>query len=78
MKNGKKILNEITTNFSELFVETFLIRYLDEYKKDDLLEDIKELNKMLKVKINKKFVSSLKSMGYDEKVIKEYLDEKRG
>ncbi len=78
MKEEKDLLNEITKNFSELFVETFLIRYLHEYDKDNLLEDIEKVNQLLNKEIIKKFRSSLKSMGYDPKTIKKYLNEKRG
>jgi len=37
MKNNvNDFVEEITTNFSELFVETFFLRYLSDFKKDEL------------------------------------------
>ena len=35
-KNLKKMIDEFTTNYSDLFVEAFLIKYLNNYEKDNL------------------------------------------
>ena len=64
---------EITDKFSELFVETFLIRYLNAFRGKDLLEAVKETNDLLKQKINNLFVFKLVEMGYDSKELKKYL-----
>lgn len=71
MKNNvNDFVEEITTNFSELFVETFFLRYLSDFKKDELLEITKIVKNKLDYKINKKLFQKLKSMGYNEQDIK--------
>jgi len=71
MKNNvNDFVEEITTNFSELFVETFFLRYLSDFKKDELLEITKIVKNKLDDKINKKLFQKLKSMGYNEQDIK--------
>lgn len=71
MKNNvNDFVEEITTNFSELFVETFFLRYLSDFKKDELLEITKIVKNKLNDKINKKIFQKLKSMGYNEQDIK--------
>lgn len=54
MKNNKnEFLEEITTNFSNLFVETFIIRYLNEYNKKYLYKNFIKAKKILNKKIAK-------------------------
>ena len=58
-------IEEITNNFSELFVESFIIRYLNNFELKDLqdLEDSIEITKIqLTKKINKKFSQKLKNL----------------
>ncbi len=58
-------IEEITNNFSELFVESFIIRYLNNFELKDLqdLEDSIEITKIqLTKKINKKFAQKLKNL----------------
>ncbi|MBE6157157.1 MAG: hypothetical protein E7161_05430 [Firmicutes bacterium] len=55
-------LEEITTNFSELFVETFLLRYLNEFNKKELLKNIN----IVKQKLIKKIDNILINIKIDE------------
>ena len=65
MKNDiNDFVEEITSNFSELFVETFFLRYLSTFKKDDLLETIFKSQKILNKKLDKKIKNKLNEMGY--------------
>lgn len=68
-RNVNDFLEEITTNFGELFVETFFIRYFSEFDENDLLSDIPELKNMLLKKIDNNLKKSLIDMGYDKKEI---------
>ena len=70
MKNNiNEFVGEITDNFSELFVETFFLRYLSDYDKNQLLDTIKILKQELNVKVNNQFNEKLKKMGYSVKNI---------
>lgn len=68
-RNVNDFLEEITTNFGELFVETFFIRYFNEFDKNDLLSAIPELKNMLLKKINNNLKNYLMGMEYDKKEI---------
>jgi len=68
-RNVNDFLEEITTNFGELFVETFFIRYFSEFDKNDLLSAIPDLKNMLLKKIDNNLKNSLVGMGYDKKEI---------
>ncbi|MBQ8902266.1 MAG: hypothetical protein IJY87_04275 [Bacilli bacterium] len=68
-RNINDFLEEITTNFGELFVETFFIRYFSEFDKNDLLSAIPDLKNMLLKKIDNNLKNSLVGMGYDKKEI---------
>lgn len=59
-KSINKFNEEITTNFSKLFVETYMIRYLSEYSKEDLLENVKKAKEILNKKIDNRFKKKLK------------------
>ena len=63
-KKLDNFLEEFTNNFSELYVETFLIRYLNDFNEKDLVNTIESLNTKLNVKINQLFRSKLEDMGY--------------
>lgn len=54
-KNIDVFLEEITDNFSKLFVETFIMRYLVDYDKKYLLHSIELAKDKLDYKINKYF-----------------------
>lgn len=69
-KNINDFNEEITSNFSELFIETYFIRYLSEYSKDDLLENTKKVKELLLKKLNKNLKKKLKQLGYSNKDIK--------
>ena len=56
-------IEEITNNFSELFVETFFIRYLSDYSKDDLLKNTIKAKRKLNEKIETKFFNKLNEFG---------------
>ncbi len=51
----EQFINEITNNFSDLFIEAFLIRYLSLFNGEDLEEDIKETLIILEQKLKKVF-----------------------
>lgn len=70
-RNVNDFLEEITTNFGELFVETFFIRYFSEFDKNDLLSAIPVLKNMLLKKIDNNLKNSLVGMGYNKKEIEE-------
>lgn len=68
-RNVNDFLEEITTNFGELFVETFFIRYFNEFDKNDLLSAIPDLKNMLLKKLDNNLKNSLVGMGYDKQEI---------
>lgn len=71
MKNNiDEFIEEITTNFSDLFVETFFLRYLSNYDANELLGIIKILKNKLNSKVNKKLIQKLNGLGYDTTNIK--------
>jgi len=55
-------LDEVSENFSELFVETFFIRYLSNFNRDDIIRDINALKIKLYKKINTKLDKALKNL----------------
>ncbi len=64
MKMNKKtseFLEEITNNFSTLFVETFYLRYLDQFGEENILKDINYTKDMLLKKIDEKIQQKLES-----------------
>ena len=75
-RNINDFLEEITTNFGELFVETFFIRYFSEFDKNDLLSAIPDLKNMLLKKIDNNLKNSLVGMGYDKKEIEKIFKQK--
>ena len=75
-RNVNDFLEEITTNFGELFVETFFIRYFNEFDKNDLLSAIPDLKNMLLKKIDNNLKNSLVGMGYDKKEIEKIFKQK--
>ena len=60
----QKIIEEMTTNFSDLFIETLYLRYLKEFPQEDFLEVIKIASDSLSKKMNLKIVKKLKKLGY--------------
>ncbi|MBQ7031034.1 MAG: hypothetical protein IJN13_01510 [Bacilli bacterium] len=75
-RNVNDFIEEITTNFGELFVETFFIRYFNEFDKNDLLSAIPDLKNMLLKKIDNNLKKSLVGMGYDKKEIEKIFKQK--
>ncbi len=74
---NKKIndfLEEFSDNFSELYVETFLIRYLNNFNENELITNIKELNNLTNTKIKKLFAKKLEEVGYSKKDILKILN----
>lgn len=69
-KTEEEFVEEITTNFSELFVDAFLIRYLSEYDKNNLLDNASEVISILNVKVKNQMQKKLKDMGFATKDIK--------
>ena len=66
-KDIDEFIEEITSNFSELFVETFFIRCLDNYDKNVLLKVIKDVKRKLNTKIDKKITEKFKTLNFKEK-----------
>lgn len=66
-KEIENFINEITTNFSELFVETFLLRYFSNFDKRYLLETINRTKYLLNLKIENKMLKVLNKIEYKEK-----------
>lgn len=64
-KDIHSFIEEITNNFSELFIETFMIRYLSDYSKEELLENIDRTKTELKKKIDKGFKNKLNEFGIE-------------
>lgn len=69
-KKDDVFVKEITDKFSELFTETFFIRYLADYDINNIIDVITKTKKELEKKVNKRFVSKLLQMGFDKKDIK--------
>ncbi len=56
MEIRKKIfIDEITDNFSDLFIESFIYRYFNIFNGDDLEKDIRKTLIILEKKIRKRF-----------------------
>lgn len=72
-KRVKDFVQEFTNKFSELYVESFFVKYLSEYDKNSLLEAIQLANKETNVKITELFRKNLKDMGITAEEIKKYL-----
>lgn len=64
-KSEKEFVEEITDKFSELFIETFFIRYLSDYPKEDLINTLNLTTKKLNKKIIKLVNKKLQQMGFD-------------
>jgi len=64
-KELNEFIEEITNNFSELFVETFFIRYLSDYSKNDLLDVIQETKKILDIKLENNIKYKLNELGFN-------------
>lgn len=74
MKNDiERFKNEITDKFSELFVETFFLRYFSEFDINELLENVSDIMELLNKKMNKQFKIKLKNNGFNEKDIKKFI-----
>lgn len=58
-KETIEFLEEITENFSTLFVETFYLRYLDQFGDKNILKDINYTKDMLLKKIDEKINKKL-------------------
>ena len=65
IKKGNKLINEFTTNFSELFVESYLLRFLNEYPEKYLLKSLNNALKICNAKIKAKIVDKLEDYGFD-------------
>ena len=52
--------DKFTENFSELFVESFIIRYLSSFDNANLISDYNKAKIMLIERINKKFLEKTK------------------
>lgn len=58
-----KIIEEMTTNFSDLFIETLYLRYLKEFPEQDFFEVIKIASDSLNKKMALKIAQKLKKLG---------------
>lgn len=60
-KERIEFLEEITENFSTLFVETFYLRYLDQFGDKNILKDINYTKDILLKKIDEKINKKLEN-----------------
>ena len=58
-KNVTCFVEKITDNFSSLFVETLFIRYIDEFGKENIENDIAKIIPILNKKLNQKISKKL-------------------
>ncbi len=58
-----KIIEEMTTNFSDLFIETLYLRYLKDFPEQDFSEVIKIASDSLNKKMALKIAKKLKKLG---------------
>ncbi len=65
-RNEQEFIEEITENFSELFVEAFYIRYLREFSKERMMTIINLTKDRLEEKINLKFHNKLKKLHLED------------
>lgn len=54
--NKKIFIEEFTTKFSELFIDSFCIKYINDYGNKDIKNNILKARKILNKKINKKII----------------------
>ena len=73
MKDIDSFIDEITTNFSEIFIETFFLRFLTEFEKDELLNGSMLVTKKILLKIKRKLRNKLEDMGYNEQDIEKIV-----
>ena len=66
-KDIKKMIDEFTTNYSDLFVDAFLIKYLNDYEKDNLDIAINEAYTNLVTKLKKKIILKMQEINKDAK-----------
>ena len=59
-------VEEITDNFSNLFVEAFFIRYFDKFNEKNLLPTIEKTYTKLQEKLEVSFVNRLKNIKNDK------------
>ena len=59
--NTENFIEEFTTNYSELFVESFILKYTYEFSCLNIFEDINKAHKMLNKKIQNKIQHKFKS-----------------
>lgn len=55
-------VDEITTNFTELFVETFFIRFLSDFGNQELTKSLKNAGEVLCKKISKKINNKITNL----------------
>ncbi len=66
-KEINDFLEEITTNFTELFIETYFIRFLSNFDSNYLLEATDKMQVLLNTKLNEKIKNYLKEINLDSK-----------
>ncbi len=60
-KKTNEFIEEITDNFSTLFVETFYLRYLDQFGESNILKDVNYTKDLLLKKIDAEFEKKLEN-----------------
>ena len=60
-KKTNEFIEEITYNFSTLFVETFYLRYLDQFGESNILKDVNYTKDLLLKKIDAEFEKKLEN-----------------
>ncbi len=75
-KNLEKMIDEFTNNYSELLVEVFYIKYINDFDLNDFDKAIEKLYQELIYKINNKLYNKLKSLHYSKEVYQKYQNKK--
>lgn len=75
-KNLEKMIDKFTNNYSELLVEVFYIKYINDFDLNDFDKAIEKLYQELIYKINNKLYNKLKSLHYSKEVYQKYQNKK--
>ena len=71
-KDCHTFINEFTNNYADLFVETFLIKYLDQFPMSEFLPILDQTLLAFDKKLKQKIIKKLKAIGYDSKEYQKY------
>ncbi len=75
-KNLDKMIDEYTNNYSELFIEAFYIKYINDFDIKEFDQALEKLYQELTYKINNKIYNKLKRMQYPKEIYQKYQNKK--